>query len=187
MSGDYELGEMQRQLSNLIRAGKIVELDEANARVKVSTAGLTTDWLPWGASRAGNTLTWSPPRVGEQVIIASPYGDMGQAVVIGSLFSDERPAPADSKDKETVLYPDGAKTEHNSDTKARTDTLNPAGSSTVTVGASSVFMDTSKILMTIGASSILMEAGKILLSSNGTTVELNAAGFTVLGARVDLN
>lgn len=167
----YESGEVARQVANLLRVGKISALDEANARVKVSVAGLTTDWLPWSAQRAGNTRTWSPPRVGEQVMIASPYGDMGQAVVIASLFSDDKPAPAASKDKETTLYPDGAKTEHDSASHARTDTLNAAGSFRFTVGGSTIVMDTSKILLT----------------SNGSTLEIDAAGIRLNGARVDLN
>ena len=168
---DYDLGELQRQLTNLVRIGKVVALDEANARVQVSTAGLTTAWIPWAATRAGQTRQWSPPRVGEQVIIASPYGDMAQAAVIGSLYQDASPAPAASKDQETVVYPDGAKTDHNSSTHARTDTLNPAGSFTFTVGGSSIFMD----------------AGKIRLSSNGSTVEMDSAGIRINGARVDIN
>lgn len=168
---DYELGELNRQVANLVRVGKILELDEANARVKVSTAGLTTDWLPWGAARAGKTRQWSPPQVGEQVLIASPYGDMGQAVVIGSLYQDDSPAPAASKDQETIVYPDGAKVDHNSASHVTTMTLNPGGTLNVTVGGSSIVMDTDKIL----------------LSSNGTTLELTAAGWKLDGARGDMN
>lgn len=126
MSG-YELGEMNRQLSNLLRVGKIAALDEENARVKVSAAGLTTDWLPWGAQRAGAVRKWSAPTIGEQVLIASPYGDMGQAVVVCSLFSDEKPAPATSKDRETVVFPDGSAVDYNSATNTLTVTVAGAG------------------------------------------------------------
>ena len=80
MSG-YDIGELQRQLSNLFRIGKVKELDEANARVKLDVSGLTTDWLPWGAARAGKTKNWSAPQIGEQVMMASPFGDMGQGVL----------------------------------------------------------------------------------------------------------
>lgn len=128
---EYELGEISRQISNILRIGKIIQLDEANARVKVSTAGLTTDWLPWSASRSGETRTWSPPRVGEQVIIASPYGDMGQAVVMGSLFQDAKPAPAASKDQETTVFPDGSTVDYNSATN--TLTLTVAGNGNIVV------------------------------------------------------
>lgn len=124
---DYQSTEMSRQLANLVRVGKISQLDEANARVKVNTAGIETDWLPWGAARAGNTRTWSPPRVGEQVVIASPYGDIGQAVVIGSLFSDEKPAPASSMHQETTVYPDGSTVDYNSQSNTLTLTVAAGG------------------------------------------------------------
>lgn len=135
---DYELGEMNRQMANMVRVGKIVELDEANARVKVSTAGLTTDWLPWGAGRAGKTKQWSPPQVDEQVLIASPYGDMGQAVVIGSMFSDDNPAPATSKDQETTVYPDGAKQDYNSATHTFTLEVPTGGKIVFKIGATTL-------------------------------------------------
>ena len=146
---EYDRGEMGRQLANLVRVGKIAELDEANARVKVSTAGLTTDWLPWGAARAGKTRQWSPPQVGEQVVIASPYGDMAQAVVIGSLFQDDSPAPAASKDQETTVYPDGARQDYNS--ASHTFTLEvPAGG---------------KIVFKIGATTLELRADGTTLTT----------------------
>lgn len=137
MSG-YELTEIGRQLANLVRVGKIAELDEANARVKVSAAGLTTDWLPWASARAGQTRQWSPPRVGEQVILASPYGDLGQAVVVGSLFSDDAPAPAASKDRETTAYPDGATQDYNSASHEYLLDVPAGGKITIRCGPSSI-------------------------------------------------
>lgn len=148
MSADYEIGELQRQVANAIRIGKVTELDEANARVKVSVAGLTTTWLPWGASRAGETRQWSPPRVGEQVVIASPYGDMAQAVVIASLFSDEKPAPASSKDQETTVYPDGSTVDYNSATNTLTVTVSGAGNVIVNCKVATVVAETSVMLDT---------------------------------------
>lgn len=132
----YELGELNRQMANLLRVGRVVALDEAGARVQVSTAGLTTDWLPWSAGRAGKTRQWSPPQVGEQVIIASPYGDMGQAVVIGSLFQDDSPAPAGSKDQETTAYPDGAVQDYNSASHTFTLQVPAGGGIRLAVGGS---------------------------------------------------
>lgn len=122
MSG-YEISELNRQVANLVRIGTVSELDEANARVKLAVSGLTTDWLPWSAARAGKTRAWSPPQVGEQVIMVSPFGDMGQAVVVGSLFSDTDPAPAASKDQETTVYPDGSTVDYNSATNTLTVTV----------------------------------------------------------------
>lgn len=153
MSG-YDVSELNRQISNLVRIGTVKELDEANARVKLSVSGLTTDWLPWSAARAGKTRTWSPPQVGEQVIMVSPFGDMGQAVVVGSLFSDTDPAPAASKDQETTVYPDGSTVDYNSATNTLTVTV--AGNGNVVVNcktatvkaATSVTIDTPQTTVT---------------------------------------
>ena len=41
--------------------------------------------------------------------------------------------------------------------------------------------------VSIGDSFISMTAGRILLSSNGSTLELDAAGIRLNGARIDLN
>lgn len=145
---DYDLTEMGRQLSNLVRIGTISELDVTNARVKVSVAGLTTEWLPWAASRAGTTRQWSPPKVGEQVIIASPYGDMAQAVVIGSVYQDDHPAPASSGDQERIVYPDGAFEDYNSASHEYMLNVPAGGKITLQVGASKIEISSSGVKIT---------------------------------------
>lgn len=130
-SDPFALAETHRVLANMIRIGVVSELDEANARVKVTTGGFTTDWLPWTTSRAGATRTWSAPRAGEQVIVLSPYGDPSQGVVLPSIYQDDHPAPANSKDKETTVYPDGSTVEY--DSAANTLTVTVAGSAKVIV------------------------------------------------------
>lgn len=123
----YEIGELQRQLANLIRVGVIDELDEANARVKVKVAGLLTDWIPWGTSRAGSTRFVSMPSLGEQVVLFSPYGDTSQGVVGFSLYQDQHPAPSNSKHAEVTVYPDGSVIEYNSETNTLTVTVSGSG------------------------------------------------------------
>lgn len=177
----YELSEMGRQMANLIRVGTITQLDEANARVKVNTSGLTTDWLPWASSRAGNTRTWSPPRVGEQVMIASPFGDMGQAVVIGSLFSDSKPAPASSKDQETTVYPDGSTVDYNSATNTLTVTVAGTGNVVINCKVATVNAETSVTLDTpethctgnLVVDGSLTYGGGMVGSGGGTTATIN--------------
>lgn len=131
MSDAWAQSETERILANMIRIGAISELDEANARVKVSVGGLTTDWLPWITSRAGATRTWSAPRVGEQVVVLAPYGDPAQAIVLPSIYQDNHPAPASSKDVEHTVFPDGTTVDYNSATNTLNVTV--AGSSKVIV------------------------------------------------------
>lgn len=178
---EYGLGELQRQISNVVRIGKVAELDEANARVKLSVSGLTTDWLPWSAARAGKTRTWSPPQVGEQVIMVSPFGDMGQAVVVGSLFSDDSAAPAASKDQETTVYPDGSTVDFNSATNTMTVTVAAGGNVVVNCqvatinAATSVTLDTPEAHCTgnLTVDGLLTFAGGMVGAGGGTTAVIN--------------
>jgi phage baseplate assembly protein V len=119
--------EIERLLANLIRVGTVLELDEANARVKMKVGGLTTDWLPWGETRAGETRTWSAPRPGEQRLVFAPYGDTSQAIVGPAIYQDDHPAPATSKDKETTVFPDGTTFEYDSTSNTYTQTVAGSG------------------------------------------------------------
>lgn len=125
MSAD--VSELNRQLNNVVRIGTIKQLDLANARAKVSVAGCTTDWLPWGTNRAGKRRDWSPPVIGEQVVLLAPYGDLGQAVIGPSIFQDDYAAPAASADQETTVFPDGTTFEYNSATNTYTQTIAGSG------------------------------------------------------------
>lgn len=144
----FELAEIERLLANLIRVGVIHQLDEANARVKVRTGGLTTDWLPWLTHRAGATRTWSAPRAGEQVLVLAPYGDPAQAVALPAIYQDDYPAPATTKDVERTVMPDGTTVEHNSATNTLTVTV--AGDAKVIINCkqATINADTSVTLNT---------------------------------------
>jgi phage baseplate assembly protein V len=100
--------DQARRIETLLRLGTIADIDHDQARVRVATGGLTTDWLPWHTGRAGATRQWSPPTVGEQVMVLSPSGEMGAGIVLTGLYSDANGAPSGSPDVVTTVYPDGA-------------------------------------------------------------------------------
>ena len=183
----YALAEIERLLSNLIRVGVVAALDEANALVQVRTGGLTTDWLPWLTGRAGATRTWSAPRVGEQVLVLSPYGDPAQGVVLPSIYQEDHPAPAATKDVERVVFPDGSVVEH--DSASNTLTVTVAGSGNVIVNcqqstvhaAGSVTIDTPQTTCT-GALTVqgLLTYQAGMTGSGGSGASLNGP-LTVTG------
>jgi phage baseplate assembly protein V len=144
----YGLSELDRMQANMVRYGVVIELDAANARVKCSTGGLETDWLPWCAGRAGATRKWSAPRPGEQVVVISPYGDPAQAFVLPGFYQDDHPAPASSQDKETTVYPDGSTSEHDSAAKSYTYTVPAGGKITLQVGSTSLVLEDGKATLT---------------------------------------
>jgi len=100
--------ENQRQIGNVIRLGTVAEMDLAAARCRVDTGEVRTDWLPWFVPRAGDTIEWSAPSVGEQGVLLSPGGDTHGAVFLRGLYSDAFPAPADGQATHLVRFADGA-------------------------------------------------------------------------------
>ncbi|MDD5175749.1 MAG: phage baseplate assembly protein V [Sterolibacterium sp.] len=104
-----DIAELSRRLENLIRIGTVAEVDLAARRVRVDTGSLLTDWLKWKTARAGTTRTWSPPTVGEQVMILSPSGELANGIVTPSIFCDDLDAPSGDGDLHVAEFPDGAR------------------------------------------------------------------------------
>ena len=140
---NYDLTEMNRSISNMIRVGNIRAVDVANARVRVAFGGCVSDWLPWGTSRAGNRRDWTAPNVGEQVMVFCPFGDPTQAVVGPSIFQDDFSAPAASADQDTTIYPDGTTVDYNSATNTLTVTVAGSGNVVINCKVATVKADTS--------------------------------------------
>lgn len=103
-----DMTEAERRLSNVVMLGQVAELDTERARVRVQAGPITTGWLPFATVRAGQDRTWHPPEPGEQVLLVAPGGDLNQAVVVGSLYRDAYPPPADSADISRTEWKDGA-------------------------------------------------------------------------------
>ncbi|MCX9104001.1 phage baseplate assembly protein V [Aeromonas veronii] len=161
---DYGIGELSRQIANLIRVGEVTETDFTDPdapRVKVAVSGFESDWLPFGAKRAGSTKTWSPLSTGEQVVILSPYGDLGQAIIVCSLYSSANPAPASSGSLDKETYPDGTTISYDS----ASHTLNA----------------------TIGSTTINADRGQISLGVGGVTFVITAGGIDMQGGQVTHN
>lgn len=109
---EYGQAELERRLHNLIRIGRVAQIDHAHARVRVRCDALLTQWLPWQAGRAGTTRVWNPPSVGEHVLLLSPGGNTLAAVALSALFSTGSPALRQSGDLWAIEMPDGAVIEY---------------------------------------------------------------------------
>lgn len=103
-----DLTEISRRLENLIRIGTVCDVDHTAVRCRVKSGKLETEWLRWHTPRAGATLTWDPPTIGEQAMVLSPSGDLGNGMVFYGFNCDAHPAPSNSPDKHVVRLPDGA-------------------------------------------------------------------------------
>jgi len=91
-----DIATLSRMVENLLRVGTVEELDLPAKCCRVRSGNLLTNWLPWVTHRAGNTRTWDPPTVGEQVLVLSPSGELGAGVVLTGLFSTAHAATSSS-------------------------------------------------------------------------------------------
>lgn len=101
--------ELHRRLENVIRFGTIAEVDFANAKAKVQSGGILTDWLTWVNMRAGKTRTWSPPTVGEQCIVLAASGELTTATVLYGIYTQAHNQPSQNPDEHVIEFADGAK------------------------------------------------------------------------------
>lgn len=123
--------EIMRLLENMIRVGVISDVDLKNWRVRVTSGRLTTDWLRWNCTRAGVFKIWLPPSRGEQVLLLCPGGNPEMAMVVGSLYSTDNPAPGTQQDEVIITARDGARLRYN----AKEGALDATGIKTARVTA----------------------------------------------------
>ncbi|GAA0672646.1 hypothetical protein GCM10009102_24950 [Sphingomonas insulae] len=110
--------EFHRLVGDLAREGVIVSVDRVAGTARVEFAdALTTGDLPWLAPRAGKTRIWSPPSVGECVLVLAPEADATRGIIVGSLSSSAHPHPA--QDGSTLAeFDDGATISYDPETHA---------------------------------------------------------------------
>ncbi len=90
MDNSFAFSEVVRKLANIIRLGKIAEINGDQVRVEIGR--VKTGWLPI-VSNAGNTSLWLPISEGEQVAVFAPYGEMAQAFVLRSIHYNTYKVP----------------------------------------------------------------------------------------------
>lgn len=112
------IAELIRLLENVIRIGVVTEINEDAWRVRVSSGELDTTWLRWNAQRAGEFSIWVPPSIGEQVWLVCIGGNPETAIIGGSLYSNEHPAPGSSSKEMVITAPDGARFRYDADAGA---------------------------------------------------------------------
>lgn len=177
--------ELIRLLENILRVGVVIAVDEESWRVRVQSGELQTDWLRWNTTRAGAFSIWVPPSVGEQVWLGCIGGNPETAVIIGSLYSSDNPAPGSSLKEIVLTAPDGASFRYDAEASA----LEAQGMKTAHIKASaSVTLETPIVECTdhLKARTFELSEGGTMkgdvthsggsLSSNGVTLHLHVHG-----------
>lgn len=173
--------DIQRLIGDIAREGQVVSVDLAAGTARVSfTDDLVTGDIPWLSLRCGDTRVWSPPSVGENVLVIAPEADAARGIIIGSLSSGARPHPA--RDTRTLIdFADRALISYDPVAHALTAAL-PAGA-TVEIVAPGGFILKGPLTVegdiastrTITAQTDVVAAGKSLKGHTHTGVQAGGA------------
>ena len=117
--------DLPDRLGDLARYGSIASVDLAAGRVTVAIGDVETQPIRWATGGSGGTRIWTRPKVGEQVMVLSPEGDIAGAIALRGLDCDAFP-PIGDPDRELVQFEDGAVLAYNPDTHMLEAVL-PAG------------------------------------------------------------
>lgn len=171
MVDGFAFSEVVRKLANLIRIGKIAEVDGANVKVKIGK--VTTGWLPI-ISTAGETVIWNPISKDEQVAVFFPYGETAQGFVLRSIHYDSYKNPENSQEI-SINTPNFIKISSKNGLNGEFD-----GNFSIKVGSSTVSVTKNSITFQSGSCSIS-------LSSNGISINGNSVSLSGGGASIDLS
>jgi phage baseplate assembly protein gpV len=120
----FDLSDHDRRLAGLVRVGRVAET--TGDKVRVDIGEIRTHWIPVLAPAAGAMRAWSPPSVGEQVLVLAPGGEPDQAVALAGIYSAASPAPSQDLEETRIEWEDGAAVSYHRGAKRMTIDL-PGG------------------------------------------------------------
>ncbi len=104
---NYELAQALARIDGLIRIGTVAEIDNAKRQVRVKSAELLSDWIPWPATISHNFRIWIPPRKKTQVLLVCPSGDFAQAMIAQAFYTDDLNSPSTDENTDMIEFNDG--------------------------------------------------------------------------------
>ena len=187
MVDGFAFSEVVRKLANLIRLGKIAEIDDA--QVKVQIGRVTTGWLPI-ISTAGETTSWTPIAKGEQVVVFSPYGESAQAFVLRSIHYNNFSAP---NDKNSVSLKTKSDIKVEGDQKFSASTKNgfefSTGNANLKISDGIIELSSANAHINMSSDSIVLSTGdaKLQISSSGIQLTCGSSSIDVSGGNISLS
>jgi len=107
--------ELNRQLINLLQIGTIESVNTVDKTCRVQIGDLLTGELDMPAEIGRNFVRWQPLRVGTQVLLASPGGDISAGVIVAKLYSNDLTPPTTAETDDVIAFDDGTTVSYNSE------------------------------------------------------------------------
>ncbi|MBJ9977816.1 phage baseplate assembly protein V [Pseudomonas sp. S75] len=163
-----------RMLASLVIPCRVVAVDLAAARVRVSDGGgWTSAWVRWHAQAAGQARHWRSPSLGEQGVLLSPSGEPAQGTFFAGLYGNAGRAPDNRDHAEVWRFADGGSLVYDWQAK-RYDIDLPSGNAQVKVGASTLTITDGAI--TLNASSISLTGNVSINGPLTVSADINGGG-----------
>lgn len=127
--------DIPADVSELIRLGRIASVTFSPPRCTVTYGDdedgeAQTPPIRWLMPRAGDTQHWSPPTVGEQVVLLVPDGQIAAAVALLGLVQDDFPPVGDGL-TEVLRFKDGAQISYDPEAHALSAALPDGGTAEI--------------------------------------------------------
>ncbi|WP_455474992.1 phage baseplate assembly protein V [Bartonella sp. B30(2025)] len=186
-----EINDLKRRVANMVVVGKISHVDHKNARYRVRSGALVSDWIPDTQARAGKTCSYEGRDIGEQVVVVSSSGDLSQGVIVGSIHTDETQA-ADKGSIHRTIYPDGTTIEYDDEQNTYALSIQSGGKFLLTISDGvSVKGEGGMLELTapdglkiVSESDVSLSAGGNLSLKAGGHVSINGSSLTHNGRNV---
>jgi len=173
---ETEIPEQGRLIGNIFRFGVVTEVDYPKLLVRVGTLfdeedepQITTNWIPFASSHAGDISVWAPPVIGESVLLLSEGGELNNAIAIPAAYGDLSLLPEEEDRVETLhrtQYKDGLRIEYDQAThKLLIDASEVTGAEIVLKGARNVAIEGAE-LTEITASNSIRLVGEVIIEGN---------------------
>ncbi|CAM4058262.1 Pyocin R2_PP, tail spike protein [Pseudomonas reidholzensis] len=179
----YASAMHDRMLASLVIPCRVVAVDLAAARVRVSDGGgWTSAWLRWHALAAGKARHWRAPGLGEQGVLVSPSGEPAQGTFVPGLYGNAGSAPDNRDHVEAWHFDDGGSLTY--DWQARSYDIHlPSGSARIKVGASTLqvsdgAINVDAVTITLGGNVTIKGPLRVSGDINGGGRIIDTAGNT---------
>ncbi|UNE55520.1 phage baseplate assembly protein V [Bartonella machadoae] len=183
---DKDITDLKRRLANMVMVGTISHVDHKNARYRVKSGNLISDWIPDTQARAGKTCSYEGRDVGEQVVVVASSGDLAQGVIVGSIHTDANQA-ADKGSIHRTIYPDGTILEYDDEQNSYSIQITSGGKFILTIADGvSLKGDGGKLELTAPEGIKIVSQSDITFNAKGN-ISLQAGGGVSLHSNESLS
>lgn len=187
------ISELKRRFENVIQIGTIGETKnqegKALGRVILDDEGenkRVSRFLPVISLANSFAKVWFPLRIGEQVLVVSPFGNANSGFIIRSIFNKGCKEPALSSANTTVIeFEDGSVLHYDSKTKLLN--FNCVGDINIQAKGNITFEAGGSILSKAG-SDITNQASNALIQTAGGASTMESSGqMSMKASKINLN